>query len=123
MNITNNEYVHEDYVNGTNRQIEIVYEPLDNLVPLSVTGTIYFGRKQSHPFWWSSADPALRLMDRHSSPGIVSGTIDQRTGVIKIIWDKHPGDHFLCVSYDFDERECALNEEIGKRINWIQEGF
>lgn len=127
MGIVTNEYVHEDFVREEqNGDLWIFYEPVDYVPMIGVSATIYVKGREECAFYGSDG---WLLPDggRFSGACVMSGSFNPSTGVIKLLWDKHPGEHFLCVSYDFDEGPIEDEEELfaesAPRLNWIQEGF
>lgn len=127
--VTLNEYVHEDYIEEmTDRGVFVVrYEPVEyttlgNLMANVFVGTKNGGRKHLYSFIGSRG---LIRPVHMSLNHLQGGVFDPHTGVIKLFWDRYPGEHVLCVSYEWGERVAAqlMEEAATPRIDWRQEGF
>lgn len=122
MSFTVNEYVHEN-LTFEDRQgnCVVMYEPLDNAGVVSLMGTTYIEGRESNPFQSTIMNyySICLVSDIEISPQIKNGVIDRSTGIITLIWDQNPGEHFLCVSYSFND----IAEKSPKKTNWIEEGF
>lgn len=130
MDITTNEYIHEHMRRSHRLGVEIIYEPVDNLTVISLEGSVYIDGEECHPFFGYGVELAIHedlLNVWPDRPKPIKGRLDRITGVLSLVWDKPPGDHFLCVSYNFDDEEFFeeddLDFEVEERINWALEGF
>jgi hypothetical protein len=121
--ITTNEYIHEDWSETLeDGRVMVFYEPVDNPAILSLQGTIYIDGKETNPFSASNDRVVanwMALPEDSPFPLALRGKMYPDQGILCLLWNKHPGDHFLCVSYDFEE----VKEEVGVKTNWIKEGF
>lgn len=125
MSITINEYVHENLtLDNGDGTFTVFYEPLDNPVITSLTGTVFIKGKESHPFWWHrAAGDRVIFFDenKNKKPKALNSSFNNRIGATSIRWDRYIGDHFLCISYTFDET--LLFEKEPEQICWLKEGF
>jgi hypothetical protein len=116
-----NEIIEEDLRtwNGWNDNwIKIIYKATEH-PPKLLKGTIYLGHKERYYFYSTPNKEALRFVFDNRNllpPQIVFGQL-RLDGTLSFTWDGDPGDHTICVSYDFDE------ERQKELPNWKKEGF
>jgi len=136
VDTTTNEYLHENFtMDNDDGTFTVYYEVPENRGVLSLQGCIYRrgkgsnGRlRESHPFWWHREGGTQMFFDaeRNKKPKAIRthfvGRGRDLPPLLKIVWDANPGDHFLCVSYAFDDREPDPVDKA-QRINWLKEGF
>lgn len=130
--MTLNEYVHEhSRANLPNGECVVVYEPLENLPCNNLMGELYIGNPGRSPRpagTFTGALGHIRFQPSSLRLGprpILQAIFNERTGVIRLRWDKYPGEHVLRVSYTFGEgvEERLRESEPSPTINWQQEGF
>jgi hypothetical protein len=119
FNCTINEYVHEDFsILGTDAVV-IYYEPLDNRSVISISGTIYIDGREVTAFQGGNG-LIIPEGSRDGKPCVLAGNFGSANGIITLVWDRHPGEHFLCVSYDFAG---SVEEVPFTSSNWLKDGF
>lgn len=131
--MTLNEYIHEHtHTELSNGNCIVIYEPLENLPCNNLMGELYLGNPGRAPrpagaFIGSFGH--IRFQAVHFTLGpnpVLQGIFNDRTGVIRIRWDKYPGEHVLRISYEFGEQVVEAPREGGGApltINWLREGF
>jgi hypothetical protein len=114
-----NEYIQESFTEEHNGETMVYYQPVEFWRVISLTGTINIKRREVCEFW--AADGHL-MINGGKFPGacVLSGSFNANTGCIRLLWDRHPGDHFLCVCYDW-QRES--DDALDAIHNWKEEGF
>lgn len=117
-NIRTNEYVHE---HGKHRQSDgwwmVYYEPCEYTNVSDLTGAIYVGDRLTQTFYVKEGREIVLANAGNRKCKAVSGCFSPRHAVIALYWDSDPGEHFLCVSYEFQDREVLA------RPCWLKEGF
>lgn len=121
MNHILNEYLVEEFATIDHRhKILINYSQFDN----SPKGTINFSifdLDGNHLITSAiTEEPVLgyEMLMFNLSTNYIEITYDYRCG-LEIIWDNHPGEHYICVSYSFDGSKRFEEYEI----DWRKEGF
>lgn len=132
-----NEYVNVDVIRGASSGRHIVtYEPLDHRFdPSSISCQIMFGndtpdiglRVSGLGFrdrdFRGAGDVRLQVLfpvDAERNRGILTGVLREEDRAFKLIWDRHPGEHYICISYQTMDFMDTYKEE---KPNWILEGF
>lgn len=118
MDITLNEYIHENFrIITPNGNCKIFYENCENNNISDLTGTIYVNEKLHQTFYLKEENEIILSPIRSKRNKVINGFFENQNGSITLIWKKEPSEHFLCVSY-----EC--NKHIKNNFNnWIMEGF
>jgi len=121
MNITLNEYIHENNKIKLDDKWRVVYEPFDNKCITDVTGAIYVNQTLVQTFSAigeiSQISKTVNISGTKKKIKSVSGYLAGNT--IVLYWNEYPGDeHFLCVSYEYHEQQVEQ-----KLSTWLQEGF
>ena len=118
MNTILNEYVHESYkIVLPNGKYKVFYEPLD-CYAIYLNGTIYKGSNLIESFTITDHGLSFMAIQRSVVSGVVRGFFFDNK-LIVLIWNKDPGEHFLCVSYDC----CDVNPFFLNNKEWSREGF
>lgn len=106
-----NEYVHEHLKFESTECVYFIYEPFENTPTHNVRGTIYVDGEPTQHFHQDGLQLIL-------TEGIAADAqlLDRRT--ISMRWPDNPGEHFLCVSYNFGQET-----ESTEKTNWLEEGF
>lgn len=118
-NITLNEYVHEFFRTETEEGFwQIFYEPCDHVPVRALTGAIYIDESLVQVF---HVQGERDIVVSHSPKKIkaINGHFSPVDGGIVLYWNHEPVEHFLCVSYEFDNEPI----EEPKGSNWLTEGF
>lgn len=125
FNSTFNEYVHELQRIQLADQKYIIYEPLENTIPCILYGKIY-GENEAIIAEFQGNLWEIHPREEVNSNGLLSGSYDS-FGNIKLEWDKYPGIHFLCVSYNWisglSPRDLGIEDPNRIIVDWKQEGF
>lgn len=138
--MTLNEYVHEHTRHELpNGECIVVYEPLENLPCNNIIGEVYIDTPELSPrpngsFIGSLAGSFVGSFGhiryqpanlKYGARPVIQAIYNERTGVIRVRWDKYPGEHVMRVSYDFGEivEERLREGKPTLTINWQQEGF
>lgn len=112
------EYVNVNFCRRTDSgQWVVHYEPIENGGARRITGLIYVNGDAIQSIDVSSTG-SVRLSPNQRSRRALSGkwlTYDQ---VFVLTFARDPGEHFLCISYEFED---AL--PTGEKANWLTEGF
>jgi len=92
---------------------EIFYEPLEKKAE-SLTGIVYL--KNVEDIFFYNKNYKNKKLLFNNLKNIISGKFFCKESLISIIWKKDPGQHFLCVSYEY-------KYDNYKENNWKSEGF
>lgn len=120
MDVVINEYIHENFkVNTTNGFCKVFYEPCENRPVSNLTGLIYVGTTLTQTFYTKQERELVPHSNYNKKYKAINGIIIPEDGQIVLIWDKYPGEHFLCVSYE----HVTLENIVSPQTKWITEGF
>lgn len=121
MNSVMNEYLHARHTcwNGDGL-LRVIYEPPDNRPATGLAGTIYLDNNSFVCNLWTEGGQVVVLNGKPPTP--ISGFYLEGTGTLILYWSGDPGEHFICVSYEYEDWPPALAGSVGK-TNWLQEGF
>lgn len=115
---TSNEYINELVTVQTDSGLwQVFYEPCENGPISTLTGTIYLGEDLIHTFH-VRGDREVVVSASNRKIRTVSGAFIPCDRQLVLFWTENPGEHFLCVSYEFSDRTSGRNKP-----NWLQEGF
>ena len=128
MNTKINEYVHEAFCwqSGDGESFLFLYEPLENVgavnIAVEVVHAVY---GEICRFYLHEANADMDSLQQHRSRAkfVPMRAIMNPSSVIKILWDKYPGEHYLRVSYDFPEVGEVVLDKNEQPHNWTKEGF
>lgn len=118
-NISYNEYIHEDIrIRMPSGKIKVFYEPFENTPVFNLEGSIFLENKLLQNFYNIEENIKFSSNSLNNKFIVLNGYLSEQNNLI-FIWNTEPIDHFLCVTYNFNE-EYFLNN---KEINWLGEGF
>lgn len=122
-----NEYIHESTLYDRESYVLVHYEPLEYDNVLNLSGTVFINENGSnkqiqtfsiHPYSQITASQEIITSPSISTYNVMCGYFVPCASCIALYWDRYPGDHFLTVSYDFNERKF-----VDTKSNWLLEGF
>lgn len=122
MNYVLNEYVHVRSETKWGDEWRVEYEPADTL-PMRMPNGYAMSDKHEVLSTFHGHNRRLLIDAHHESPDLPKmtfGVFSEVSGAITIIWDKYPGEHFLCVSYESPDASVEIRMEP---MNWKEEGF
>lgn len=120
MQVTLNEYVHENCKITTNNGfVKVFYESLEQKPVESLNGIIYAENKFFQTFFiMEDGKVVINNPISNKKCHVTKGFFYPTEGLIIFIWNKYPGEHFLCVSY-----ESSPDMKSDCETYWIEEGF
>lgn len=120
MDVVVNEYIHENFkIRTASGFYKVFYEPCENKSINNLTGLVYIGTTLTQTFYVKQEREIVPYSTYNKKCKAISGILIPQDGQIVLIWDKDPGEHFLCVSYEY----CDIQNTKDTSINWVTEGF
>jgi len=123
MDIILNEYIIEDYTRTTPEGfVKIFYEPCDKKPAKELSGLICTASPWKSVQDFNVKENELEIQIEtlvKKREHAISGVFIPSERLIIMTWNKHPGEHCLCVSYEYEEENNLSRLEL----DWLQEGF
>lgn len=118
-NIVYYEYIHEDVrIRLPSGKVRIFYEPFEHRPVFNVEGTIFLDNILLQNFYNCNDDIKFIKNESCKSECVaIVGFLNEQNSLV-FVWNTEPVEHFLCVTYNFDEEYLKKTE-----INWLGEGF
>jgi hypothetical protein len=116
-----NEYVHENIkIQLQSGVFKVLYEPFENQFLHNLSGEIYIDQDRSQSFDINEERDII-ISPSNNKKLVVDGYFILDEGIVVLYWNMDPGDHFLCVSYEYGDVQKKYLKM--RKINWSQEGF
>jgi hypothetical protein len=118
MDLILNEFLHEHHKDKLDSYFKVIYEPCENSPAKNLTGMVYSGTKLTQTFYLKNErEIAFTTIGKPKNKALFGYFVPTEKTPI-LYWEKDPGEHCLCVSYEFSSKQLS---ELS--INWHQEGF